>query len=126
MSTSNSKPSIANTITLDIIISGVLPYIIYRFSVSQIGEWQALILASVPPLLKSARELILRRRVDTIGALALAGILVSLIGLSLGGSARVVLLRGSVFTALFGVIYLGSLLFARPLIFLYCALPGDR
>ena len=52
MSTSNSKPSITNTIALDIVISGVLPYLIYRFSVSQIGEWQALILASVPPVIQ--------------------------------------------------------------------------
>jgi hypothetical protein len=117
MSTSNSKPSITNTIVLDIVISGVLPYLIYRFSVSQIGEWQALVLASVPPLLKSARELILRRRVDTIGVLALTGILLNLIGLSLGGSAQALLLRGIIFTALFGMFYLGSLLFARPLIF---------
>jgi hypothetical protein len=117
MSPDNSKPSITQTVVLDIIISGVLPYIIYRSSVSQLGEWPALILASVPPLLKSARELILRHRVDTIGALALAGILSSLISLSLGGSARMLLLRSIVITGLFGVIYLGSLLFAQPLIF---------
>ena len=117
MSASNSKPSITNTVALDIVISGVLPFIIYRSSVSQLGEWQALILASVPPLIKSARELVLRRRVDTIGSLALAGILFSLISLSLGGSARALLLRSIVVTALFGLIYLASLLFVRPLIF---------
>jgi len=114
---SYSKSSITRTVALGITINGVLPFIIYRSSVSQLGEWQALILASVPPLLNSGRELILRHRVDTIGSLALAGILFSLISLSLGGSARVLLLRSTVITGLFGVIYLVSLLFARPLIF---------
>ncbi len=121
MQPSNSKPSITRSVTRSvawgIIVNGVLPYIIYSSFVDQLGEWQALILASAPPLLSSARELVLRRRVDTIGALALAGILFSLISLSLGGSARVLLLRSTVITGLFGVIYLGSLLLARPLMF---------
>jgi hypothetical protein len=114
---STSKPSIPYTVALGIIINGVLPFIIYRFSVGQLGEWWALILASVPPLLNSAREFVLRHRVDTIGALALAGILFSLINLSLGGYARLLLLRSAVIPGLFGVLYLVSLLFARPLFF---------
>jgi len=95
----------------------VLPFCIYRFSVQQVGEWQALLLASVPPLLNSAREFVQRHRIDAIGLLTLAGILFSLISLSLGGTARVLLLRSSVITGLFGGIYLGSLLFARPVFF---------
>ncbi len=117
MQPSTSRPSIARTVALGLIINGVLPFLIYRFSIAQLGEWQALILSSVPPLLNSAREFVLRQRVDTIGALALAGILFSLISLALGGTARVLLLRSALIPALFGVLYLVSLLFARPLFF---------
>jgi len=57
------------------------------------------------------------RRVDAIGVLVLAGIAVgTLLGL-LSGNARLVLVEGSVPTAVFGVVCLGSLWSSRPLMY---------
>jgi hypothetical protein len=117
MSPNDTKSLIMRSIAIELIINGLFPYLIYSASVSRLGEWPALILASVPPLINSVREFALRRRVDTIGALALTGILFSLISLSLGGSAHALMLRGVVITGLFGIIYLVSMLVGRPVIF---------
>jgi hypothetical protein len=57
------------------------------------------------------------RRLDVVGVLVLAGILVgTILGLA-GHSARLLLLEGSVPTAVFGVACLGSLRTRRPLMF---------
>jgi hypothetical protein len=82
MSQISLRPSISNRVAIEVLINAALPYIIYRSSVGRLGEWPALILASVPPLLYSIREFVLRRRVDTIGALALVSILFIQVNLS--------------------------------------------
>jgi len=77
----------------------------------------ALILSGVFPafgvLLGVARD----RRVDVFGVLVLVGIAVgAVLGLA-SGSARLVLLEGSVPTAVFGAVCIGSLWTARPLMY---------
>jgi hypothetical protein len=77
----------------------------------------ALILSGVLPGVAVVTDLIRRRRLDAVGALVLAGIAVgSVLGL-VTGSARLMLLEGSVPTAVFGLLCLGSLWSRRPLIF---------
>jgi hypothetical protein len=49
--------------------------------------------------------------------LVIAGIALSLIATLLGGSPRLLLIRESFITGIFGLIFLGSLLFPRPLLF---------
>ena len=61
--------------------------------------------------------IIRKRRIDVVGVVVLVGIAV---GTALGlasGSARLVLLEGSVPTAMFGAVCLGSLWTARPLMY---------
>jgi hypothetical protein len=77
----------------------------------------ALVLSGVLPGVAVLGGLIRHRRVDAVGALVLAGIAVgTLVGL-LSGNARLVLVEGSVPTAVFGVLCLASLRSRRPLIF---------
>ena len=57
------------------------------------------------------------RRVDAIGVLVLAGIAVGTVLGLVSGNARLVLVEGSVPTAVFGLLCLGSLWSRRPLIF---------
>ena len=76
-----------------------------------------LVLSGVFPafgvLLGVARD----RRVDAVGVLVLVGIAVgTVLGLA-SGNARLVLLEGSVPTAVFGAVCIGSLWTARPLMF---------
>jgi hypothetical protein len=77
----------------------------------------ALVLSGTLPAVGILVGLARQRRVDAIGVLVLAGIAVgTVIGL-VSGNARLVLIEGSVPTAVFGVLCLGSLWSRRPLIF---------
>jgi hypothetical protein len=77
----------------------------------------ALVLSGVLPGVAVLGGLIRHRRLDAVGALVLAGIAVgSLVGL-LSGDARLVLVEGSVPTAVFGLLCLASLRSRRPLIY---------
>jgi len=69
----------------------------------------ALVLSGVFPAIGLAARAIMHRRVDAVGAVVLAGIVVgSVVGL-ITHNARLVLLEGSVPTAVFGLACLGSL-----------------
>jgi hypothetical protein len=81
------------------------------------SEVSALILSGAFPALGVAIGLVRHRRVDTIGVLVLVGIVVGTILGVLSGSPRMVLLDGSVPTAVFGLLCLASLWSRRPLIY---------
>jgi tryptophan-rich sensory protein len=77
----------------------------------------ALVLSGVLPGIAVLGGLVRHRRLDAIGVLVLAGIAVGTVLGLLTGSARLVLVEGSVPTAVFGLLCLGSLRSRRPLIF---------
>jgi hypothetical protein len=77
----------------------------------------ALVLSGVLPALGVIVGLIRNRRADSIGVLVLAGIAVGTILGLISGNPRVVLIEGSVPTAVFGLLCLGSLWASRPLIY---------
>ncbi len=77
----------------------------------------ALILSGVFPALGVLLGVARDRRVDVVGILVLVGIAVgTVLGLA-SGSARLLLLEGSVPTAVFGAVCIGSLRTARPLMY---------
>jgi len=77
----------------------------------------ALVLSGVFPAIGVTIGIIQHRRVDALGVLVLAGIAVgAVIGL-VSHNARLVLDEGSVPTAVFGIICLGSLGTAKPLMY---------
>jgi intracellular septation protein A len=76
----------------------------------------ALIASGILPAIGVALGIIRRRRVDVIGALVLLGIVVGTIFGLTTHSARLVMMEGSVPTALFGLTCLGSLLTSRPML----------
>jgi len=77
----------------------------------------ALVLSGVFLALGVLAGLVRHRRVDVLGILVLAGIAVGTILGLLSGNARLVLLEGSVPTAMFGLFCLASLWSSRPLIY---------
>lgn len=77
----------------------------------------ALVLSGILPACGVAVDFARQRRLDVIGVLVLAGIAVGTILGLLSGDPRLVLVEGSVPTAVFGVACLVSLGSARPLIF---------
>jgi intracellular septation protein A len=77
----------------------------------------ALLLSGVFPALGVAIGVIRNRRLDVVGALVLAGIAVGTVLGLVSHSTRLLLIEGSVPTAVFGVACLGSLWRRHPLMF---------
>jgi hypothetical protein len=77
----------------------------------------ALVLSGVLPGVAVLGGFIRHRRLDAVGALVLAGIAVGTVLGLVSGDARLVLVEGSVPTAVFGLLCLASLRSRRPLIF---------
>ena len=77
----------------------------------------ALLLSGVFPALGVTLGAIRHRRLDAVGALVLAGIVVGTVLGLVSHSTRLLLVEGSVPTAVFGVVCLGSLWARHPLMF---------
>ncbi len=77
----------------------------------------ALVLSGALPAVGVIAGAVRHRRVDTVGIVVLAGIAVGTVLGLLSGNPRLVLLEGSVPTAVFGVVCLASLWAQRPLIY---------
>jgi hypothetical protein len=77
----------------------------------------ALLLSGVFPAAVVAIDAIRHHRLDVVGALVLAGIVVGTVLGLISHSARLVLVEGSVGTGVFGVACLGSLWTRRPLMY---------
>ncbi len=76
-------------------------------------------MATTFPLGKSVFDVARRRTLDPISVIVLLGICVSAIAILVGGSPRLLLLRESLFTAMFGLACFGSLLLPRPMMFYF-------
>jgi hypothetical protein len=115
-----SRPSIA-PIVWDIALNATIPVALYQFSRHFISpsEVTALIVAGVFPFGKSIFDLVHRSRIDPVAVLVLLGLLASGIPLFFGGSARLLLLRESLFTGLLGVACFVSLFLPRPMMFYF-------
>lgn len=104
-----------------ILINAVFPVIIYwaltRYTA--VSAYVALIVTGVPSLIDSIVGVIRRKRIDLLAGIILAGIVVSLIIIALGGSPKIYLVRESFFTVALALAYLISLLFKRPLAFYF-------
>lgn len=101
----------------ELVVNLALPWAVYALAEPRGGEFLGLLASSAPPLLWSLWELRERRSVDLLSLFVLAGIALSLIGVALGGSPRLMLLRESLLSGLTGLVFLVSLAFPKPLIF---------
>lgn len=104
-------------IALEAGINFGLPILIYDRVAPHSGDVIALMASSLPPLLWSLAEFMRRRRVDALSVLVLAGIGLSLLAMLGGGSAKFLQLRENLVSALIGLVFLGSAVIGRPLIY---------
>jgi hypothetical protein len=81
----------------------------------------SLVLSGVFPAFGVAINFIRDRRLDAIGVLVLAGIVVGTVLGLVSGNPRLVLVEGSVPTAVFGVLCLGSLWSSAPLMYRFAS-----
>lgn len=114
-----SRIATIRSIASSILINGALPLIIYWAlkNYTHVSEFIALVASGIPSLIDSIVGIIRRKRIDFLAGIILAGIVISLIITVLGGSPKIYLIRESFFTVAFGLVFLISLLFPRPLIF---------
>jgi hypothetical protein len=98
---------------------GVVPLAVYYAVRSHVnGDAPALMIAGAPAALWVAFEWARKRRIDPIGCIVLFGFVAGILtSMALGGSAFVLKVRDSAFTALFGLACLSSLFWSRPLMF---------
>ena len=106
------------SIAMIVIFDVAGPLVAYKVLRSEgLSAVTALVASGGFPVLGLAIRAIWHRRLDVVGAVVLAGIVVgALLGL-ISHSARLVLVEGSVPTAVFAVACLGSLWAQRPLVY---------
>jgi hypothetical protein len=102
---------------LEIAVNFALPFFIYSAAKDRLGDVDAMIASSAPPLAWGVAEFVRRRRIDALSLLALAGIALSLIAFLGGGGVRFLQLRERLVTAAIGLVFLGSALIGKPLIY---------
>jgi intracellular septation protein A len=102
----------------EIVLGAVAPFVVYQVATGLgASELAALAWGAVFPLAGIGIGLVRRRRLDPISAISLTSIVVGLTGGLLLHSARFLLVKDSLVTATIGLAFLGSLLAARPLVF---------
>ena len=108
-------------IIYSIVINAIFPIIIFQVlkRYTSLSDFWALVISGVPPILDTIIGIARKGQVDIIAGIALLSIVVSIILIVFGGSPRLLLIRESYFTGAFGLAYLVSLLFPRPLGFYF-------
>lgn len=104
-----------------IVLNAVVPVVLYSLSKHYLAasEVVALSIAAIFPAVDSGWGVIRRRRLDVIALIALLSIAVSIVGVALGGSPKILLIRESFFTGALGLACFLSLLLPRPLMFYF-------
>jgi hypothetical protein len=108
---------------VDVLINAVLPFLIYTLTDKRLGDVGALIASSGPPILWSLVQFVRSRTIDALSLLVLTGIALSLVALAGGGGAKFLQLRENLVTGVIGLIFLGSVVVGRPMIY-YLARAG--
>lgn len=105
------------TILIEALINFILPFAIYNYAEASLGPVRALLASSAPPILWSIVEFARHRRIDALSIIVLGGILLSLLAMIGGGGVKFLQLREKLVTGLIGLVFLGSALIRRPLIY---------
>src|SRR5579871_6652182 len=103
-----------------ILVNGVLTVVAYQVLLSHhVPSVTALILTALIPAAWTVGSLAHSRRVDTLGAVSLILLVLSLVASLVSGNAQFILIKESFLTGLFGLVFLGSFLLPRPLMFYF-------
>jgi hypothetical protein len=98
----------------------VLPWLIYQVLTGRgVSTINALIATAVVPLATSLYGWLRDRRIDALGIMTLAFVVVGLVTSLISGDPIFYLVKESLLTGVWGLILLGSLLASRPLTFYF-------
>ena len=104
-------------ILVEVLVNFILPFVIYNYAETPLGQVRALLLSSAPPVLWSMVEFARHRRLDALSLLVLSGIALSLLAMLGGGGVRFLQLREKLVTAVIALAFLGSAAIGKPLIY---------
>lgn len=104
-------------IFVELLVNFALPFIIYSYAETPLGEVRALLLSSVPPILWSMVEFARHRRLDALSVLVVCGIALSLLAMLGGGGVRFLQLREKLVTGVIGLVFVGSAAIGKPLVY---------
>ena len=94
-----------------------MPFAIYNYAEAPLGQVRALLASSALPILWSLIEFARHRRLDAVSALVVAGIALSLLAMLGGGGVRFLQLREKLATGVIGLVFVGSAVIGKPLIY---------
>ncbi len=100
-----------------LLLGVVAPFAVYELLHGRTSDVTALAVGAAFPAAATLWTLVRTRRPDPISLMTLAGIVLGLVGALLFDSPLFLLLKESVVTGTIGLVFLGSLLAARPLTF---------
>jgi hypothetical protein len=113
-----SAGRVLRSLVPSLVINGVFPFVLYELLTGRgIATVPALVAGSVFPLAYAAWGWVRTHRIDLIAGISLVFIVVSALASLVSGSTRFALVKESFFTGLFGLVFFGSLLASRPLMF---------
>lgn len=122
-STQQSAPTGFNIrgLLFSLALNVAIPLLLYNICKNQYhtSEVTALSVAAIFPICDSIFEAILHRRLDLVAILSLLGAATSIVGVLLGGSPKLLLIRESFFTGALGLACFISFLLPRPLMFYF-------
>ena len=104
-------------IAVEALVNFILPFAIFNYAAAPLGDVRALLASSVPPILWSLVEFARHRRLDALSVLVVSGIALSLLAMLGGGGARFLQLREKLVTGVIGLVFVGSALIGKPLIY---------
>jgi hypothetical protein len=98
-----------------------IPLLLYNICKNQYhtSEVVALSVAAIFPICDSIFEAVLRHQLDLIAIISLLGSATGIVGVLLGGDAKLLLIRESFFTGALGLACFISFLLPRPLMFYF-------
>ncbi|WP_160725314.1 VC0807 family protein [Bacillus sp. USDA818B3_A] len=114
-----SKKEIIKGIFITLLINGAIPLLVYEVLRAHISSIVALSIATIIPLFDNLLSLIKKRSLDVFAVFMLVSFILGITMISIGGGERLLLIRESFVTGILGMIFIGSLLFPRPLIFYF-------
>src|ERR1700748_3756279 len=80
-------------IFVEVLVNFLMPFLVYEWTYKAVGDFNALLYASAPPLIWSLFEFLRRRRIDLLSVFAIVGIVLSMLAFVGGGSVRLLQLR---------------------------------